>query len=63
MDFIDSLSFLDIADATVITFLVPTLTGFVCWVALKVSVLEVSCISRREYLLIVSFSISGTIHC
>ncbi|KAJ3472215.1 hypothetical protein NLG97_g11182 [Lecanicillium saksenae] len=31
-----SLSFLDIADSTVITFLVPTLTGFVCWVALKV---------------------------
>ena len=32
----DSLSFLDVADATVITFLVPTLTGFVCWVALRV---------------------------
>ncbi|OAQ58292.1 hypothetical protein VFPPC_11632 [Pochonia chlamydosporia 170] len=30
-----SLSFLDIADATVITFLVPTLTGFVCWLALN----------------------------
>ncbi|CEJ94930.1 hypothetical protein VHEMI10436 [[Torrubiella] hemipterigena] len=30
-----SLSFLDIADATVITFLVPTITGFVCWVALR----------------------------
>ncbi len=32
----DSLSFLDISDATVITFLVPTLTAFVCWVVLKV---------------------------
>ncbi|TQV92407.1 hypothetical protein V2A60_007099 [Cordyceps javanica] len=30
-----SLSFLDIADSTVITFLVPTLTSFVCWVALR----------------------------
>ncbi|EGX91706.1 hypothetical protein CCM_05864 [Cordyceps militaris CM01] len=30
-----SLSFLDISDSTVITFLVPTLTSFVCWVALK----------------------------
>ncbi|KAH7303908.1 hypothetical protein B0I35DRAFT_445912 [Stachybotrys elegans] len=30
-----SLSFLDISDATVITFLVPTLTAFVCWVALR----------------------------
>ncbi|KAM3434245.1 hypothetical protein NHJ13734_006088 [Beauveria thailandica] len=29
------LSFLDISDSTVITFLVPTLTSFVCWVALK----------------------------
>ncbi|KAI5455629.1 hypothetical protein BGZ63DRAFT_368622 [Mariannaea sp. PMI_226] len=30
-----SLSYLDISDATVITFLVPTLTAFVCWVALR----------------------------
>ncbi|VUC23498.1 unnamed protein product, partial [Clonostachys rosea] len=29
-----SLSYLDMSDATVITFLVPTLTAFVCWVAL-----------------------------
>ncbi|KAM3550940.1 hypothetical protein MY1884_007988 [Beauveria asiatica] len=29
------LFFLDISDSTVITFLVPTLTSFVCWVALK----------------------------
>lgn len=31
----DSLSYLDVSDATVITFLVPTLTAFVCWVALN----------------------------
>ncbi|KAM0351719.1 hypothetical protein ACHAPU_002231 [Fusarium lateritium] len=30
-----SLSYLDIADATVITFLVPTLTAFIAWVALR----------------------------
>jgi drug/metabolite transporter (DMT)-like permease len=29
-----SLSFLDISDATVITFLIPILTAFVCWLAL-----------------------------
>lgn len=33
----DSLSYLDISDATVITFLVPTITAFICWVTLKVS--------------------------
>ncbi|TXC05616.1 hypothetical protein FocTR4_00009584 [Fusarium oxysporum f. sp. cubense] len=31
----DSLSYLDISDATVITFLVPTLTAFIAWVALR----------------------------
>ncbi|RBA15483.1 hypothetical protein FPRO05_12557 [Fusarium proliferatum] len=30
-----SLSYLDISDATVITFLVPTLTAFIAWVALR----------------------------
>ncbi|KAM0545997.1 hypothetical protein ACHAPJ_011109 [Fusarium lateritium] len=30
-----SLSYLDISDATVITFLVPTLTAFISWVALR----------------------------
>ncbi|KAH8171222.1 eamA-like transporter family protein [Sarocladium implicatum] len=30
-----SLSYLDVSEATVITFLVPTLTTFVCWVALN----------------------------
>ncbi|KAH7139700.1 hypothetical protein B0J13DRAFT_504971 [Dactylonectria estremocensis] len=30
-----SLSYLEISDATVITFLVPTITAFVCWVALN----------------------------
>ncbi|KEY71219.1 hypothetical protein S7711_02329, partial [Stachybotrys chartarum IBT 7711] len=30
-----SLSYLDISDATVVTFLVPTLTSFICWVALR----------------------------
>ncbi|KAF4995840.1 hypothetical protein FDECE_12672 [Fusarium decemcellulare] len=30
-----SLSFLDISDATVITFLVPTMTAFISWVALR----------------------------
>ncbi|KAH8683945.1 hypothetical protein BGZ61DRAFT_507532 [Ilyonectria robusta] len=30
-----SLSYLDISDATVITFLIPTLTTFVCWVILN----------------------------
>lgn len=33
----DSLSYLDVSDATVITFLVPTLTAFIAWVALRVS--------------------------
>ncbi|KAH8885601.1 hypothetical protein GQ53DRAFT_695486, partial [Thozetella sp. PMI_491] len=31
----DSLAYLDISDATVITFLVPTLTALICWVALR----------------------------
>ncbi|KAI9167812.1 membrane protein [Paramyrothecium foliicola] len=31
----DSLTFLDISDATVITFLVPVMTTFVCWLALN----------------------------
>ncbi|CAG1995432.1 unnamed protein product [Fusarium graminearum] len=31
----DSLSYLDVSDATVITFLVPTLTAFIAWVALR----------------------------
>ncbi|KAK7393956.1 hypothetical protein QQX98_013260 [Neonectria punicea] len=31
----DSLSYLEISDATVITFLVPTMTAFVCWIALN----------------------------
>ncbi|RBR18135.1 uncharacterized protein FIESC28_06201 [Fusarium coffeatum] len=30
-----SLSYLDVSDATVITFLVPTLTAFIAWVALR----------------------------
>ncbi|KAH6887095.1 hypothetical protein B0T10DRAFT_549940 [Thelonectria olida] len=30
-----SLSYLDISDATIITFLVPTLTAFICWIALS----------------------------
>ncbi|KAM0226580.1 hypothetical protein ACHAQD_000504 [Fusarium lateritium] len=30
-----SLSYLDISDATVITFLVPTLTAFIAWIALR----------------------------
>ncbi|KAK7433023.1 hypothetical protein QQZ08_000496 [Neonectria magnoliae] len=30
-----SLSYLEISDATVITFLVPTMTAFVCWIALN----------------------------
>lgn len=33
----DSLAYLEIADATVITFLVPTFTAFVCWIAIRVS--------------------------
>lgn len=32
-----SLSYLDVSDATVITFLVPTLTAFIAWVALRES--------------------------
>jgi drug/metabolite transporter (DMT)-like permease len=38
-DRVDSLSYLDVSDATVITFLVPTLTAFIAWVALRVSLL------------------------
>lgn len=33
---VDSLSYLPVSDATIITFLVPTLTAFVCWVVLSV---------------------------
>lgn len=33
---LDSLSFLEIWEATVITFLVPTLTAFVTWIAANV---------------------------
>jgi hypothetical protein len=33
----DSLSYLNISDSTVISFIVPTLTAFICFVALKVT--------------------------
>lgn len=46
---VDSLSFLDIADATVITFLVPTLTGFVCWIALRVRTPTPRLLVQRAY--------------
>lgn len=41
---------MDIADSTVITFLVPTLTSFVCWIALKVCALNRRIICRYSQL-------------
>lgn len=41
-NWVDSLSYLDVSDATVITFLVPTLTAFIAWVALRVSQYQVN---------------------
>jgi hypothetical protein len=38
---LDSLSYLPVSDATIITFLVPTLTAFVCWVVLSVRSVQV----------------------